>query len=79
MKESLLELLICPTCQGDLLLREGDRLGSEIITGNLFCSDCRSSYPILGGIPCFVTENIVRDARDRGELRSAVARLRSSG
>ena len=56
MKESLLELLICPTCQGDLLLREGDRLGSEIITGNLFCSDCRSSYPILGGIPCFVTE-----------------------
>ena len=56
MKESLLEFLICPTCHGELVLGGADRRGNEIVTGDLLCSGCHTSYRIRGGIPRFVTE-----------------------
>ena len=51
MKRSLLPLLCCPVCKGDLVLtvvREDER---EIVTGTLRCNTCKADYPIEDGIP----------------------------
>ena len=54
MKESLLSLLRCPKCEGDLSLVEAHFNNGEIDSGSLNCSGCQSSYPIVGAIPRFV-------------------------
>lgn len=54
MKSRLRDLLVCPTCKGDLSLRVDERKGEEITTGALICSPCPARFPITGGIPRFV-------------------------
>lgn len=53
MKRSTLELLCCPSCQGDLSLRHerGDKIVDE---GSLFCSHCELSFLISNAIPRFI-------------------------
>jgi uncharacterized protein YbaR (Trm112 family) len=51
MKRSLLDILCCPVCKGDLELRASDELGGEILEGDLFCGKCVAEYPISDGIP----------------------------
>ena len=40
MKRSLLDILCCPVCKGDLALRSADEEGGEILEGGLFCGVC---------------------------------------
>jgi SAM-dependent methyltransferase/uncharacterized protein YbaR (Trm112 family) len=51
MKDSLLQLIVCPLC-GDRLaseIIEEDNAG-EIVSGLLKCSACGAPYPVIGGI-----------------------------
>jgi uncharacterized protein YbaR (Trm112 family) len=51
MKESLLDILVCPLDKHDLDLQEDSRENEEIIDGVLVCTDCGERYPIEDGIP----------------------------
>lgn len=51
MKRSLLPILCCPTCKGDLDLSVVEEDESEILEGSLYCSACGVVYPIKEGIP----------------------------
>lgn len=57
MKRRLLELLCCPVCQGTLRLdvfREAD----EIEEGCLTCVGCARTYPVIGGIPRMLPDEL---------------------
>ena len=51
MKRSLLDILCCPVCKGDLSLRVDSENETEIVEGNLHCGSCKVDYPINDGIP----------------------------
>lgn len=51
MKRSLMDILCCPVCKGDLTLRAEKEDGHEILEGGLHCKSCRVEYPIHEGIP----------------------------
>jgi uncharacterized protein YbaR (Trm112 family) len=51
MRRSLLQILCCPICKGDLALRSEEEKGEEILEGGLFCGTCSVEYPISDGIP----------------------------
>lgn len=51
MKRTLLPILCCPVCKGDLTLRVKEENEVEILEGGLFCASCRVEYPIEEGIP----------------------------
>jgi SAM-dependent methyltransferase/uncharacterized protein YbaR (Trm112 family) len=55
MKRILLEYLVCPDCQialtCDTIAAEGD----DIETGTLGCSRCGKNYPVVRGVPRFIT------------------------
>src|SRR5215470_18655272 len=53
MKRSTLELLRCPRCHGELLLRDGSTSGM-VERGSLFCGSCQRDFPIELGIPRFI-------------------------
>ena len=63
MKETLLPLLACPTCQSALALTVITSEAHEIMTGALACPSCRVDYPIRAGIPRFA--DVVNDATQR--------------
>lgn len=54
MKERLNAILACPACHRDLRLEARDRDGEEILTGDLICTGCAKTYPIVRGVPRFV-------------------------
>jgi uncharacterized protein len=51
MRRSLLGILCCPVCKGDLSLRTSGEEREEILDGGLFCAACSVEYPITDGIP----------------------------
>jgi uncharacterized protein YbaR (Trm112 family) len=51
MKRSLLDILCCPVCKGDLALRVDKEDDREILDGGLYCAVCKVDYPIKDGIP----------------------------
>jgi uncharacterized protein len=51
VKPSLLEILRCPVCKGELTLTVTTKDGAEILSGNLACPKCPADYPIDDGIP----------------------------
>lgn len=51
MRPSLLELLCCPVCHGDLTLTARRSEGDEVLEGTLRCAKCGVDYPISDGIP----------------------------
>ncbi len=55
MKPTALRFLVCPGCQGELALRAN--VGSiEVIQGSLGCRECGRAYPVVGGVPRFVSD-----------------------
>jgi SAM-dependent methyltransferase len=54
MKPQLLTLLVCPSCGGDLHLRDAREDTEEIESGTLACAGCGAQYPIVGFVPRFV-------------------------
>lgn len=51
MKESIMEIIVCPVCKEALDLTVTEKTGNEIIAGSLFCKKCNHSYPIQDSIP----------------------------
>ncbi len=51
MRRSLLDILACPVCKGDLVLEVEEEDEEEIIKGKLICKKCNVEYPIEDGIP----------------------------
>jgi uncharacterized protein YbaR (Trm112 family) len=61
MRRSLLDILCCPVCKGDLELRATEEGAGEILEGSLLCRICSVEYPITDGIP----DLIPREPRGR--------------
>lgn len=53
VKQSLLRILTCPICKGNLNLTMKSK-DEEIAEGSLTCSNCHTNYPIHNYIPRFV-------------------------
>lgn len=54
MKERLLQYLACPSCQGKIVISDVvDKDGHEIMEGQLRCSGCHATFPIVRGVPRF--------------------------
>lgn len=51
MRRSLMDILCCPVCKGDLVLSVTTEDDKEILEGGLHCTACRVDYPINEGIP----------------------------
>lgn len=51
MKKSLMDILACPICKGDLQLKVSEENEGEVITGQLYCQKCSQCYSIEDGIP----------------------------
>ena len=51
MKRSLMDILCCPVCKGDLTLQVDEENEKEILEGVIRCAACRVEYPIHEGIP----------------------------
>lgn len=54
MKTSLLQYLICPSCQVSLDLHVLEQKQNEILEGILKCSMCKKEFSIHAGIPSFL-------------------------
>lgn len=61
MKRSLLPILCCPVCKGDLALAVTGEDATGIISGTLSCPACGVSYPIEDGIPDLLPRTAVSD------------------
>ena len=55
MKESLLEHLACPDCEGILQLEDARADSGEIGSGRVRCPACDRAWPIEQGVPNFVS------------------------
>jgi uncharacterized protein YbaR (Trm112 family) len=51
MKESIMEIIVCPVCKGHLDLTVIEKSDVEIVAGSLFCAKCNYTYPIKDSIP----------------------------
>jgi len=51
MRRSLMDILCCPVCKGELTLTVENENEKEILEGGLLCSACGVTYPIHDGIP----------------------------
>jgi len=57
MKSSLLKWLCCPRCCADLRIAAADGVATSLDQGSLGCLGCRGEYPIVDGIPRFVSSD----------------------
>ncbi len=56
MKKTLLSILACPCCQGQIELKARETTeNGEIISGTLQCLNCGAEFPIVEGVPCMLT------------------------
>ncbi len=66
MKESLLRLLACPDCAGEIILTEVEKRDrAEILFGKLRCAVCAREFPIVRGVPRFA--NLAEIEKDKAE------------
>lgn len=54
MREHFIKYLVCPECLNELQLSISEKEGDKIKTGDLKCSSCSSTFPIINFIPRFV-------------------------
>ncbi len=57
MRARLLDLLVCPACQGALALEDARREGGAVRSGTLRCRGCPAAYPVRDFIPRFVPDD----------------------
>ncbi len=46
-----MDILVCPVCKGELQLTVTEENQEEIVSGSLYCGQCRVNYPIADAIP----------------------------
>lgn len=51
MKASLMDILCCPLDKAELELNIIEEDETEVLAGELTCTDCGTEYPIEDGIP----------------------------
>ncbi|MCS7206341.1 MAG: methytransferase partner Trm112 [Dehalococcoidia bacterium] len=51
MRRDLMDILVCPVCKASLSLTVELQEGEDIMTGSLWCAQCKETYPIEEGIP----------------------------
>lgn len=51
MRHTLMEILVCPLCKGELALSVEREEAGEVVEGSLLCTACDEHYPIVDGIP----------------------------
>jgi uncharacterized protein YbaR (Trm112 family) len=51
VRRKLLDILCCPVCKGELILKVVEENEVEIMEGTLWCKGCQVEYPITDGIP----------------------------
>jgi uncharacterized protein len=51
MKESIMEIIVCPVCKGALELTVTEKKDGDIVTGSLLCKRCNHTYLISESIP----------------------------
>lgn len=51
MRRSLMDILCCPVCKGELTLTIENEDEKEILEGGLLCPACSVTYTIHEGIP----------------------------
>lgn len=61
MRESLVEILQCPGCRGELRWDVGERAGGELLEADATCQDCGAAYPVREGIGAFLTPDLQRE------------------
>jgi len=61
MRKSLMEILCCPVCKGELELTVTEESGEEVLEGTLRCAACSVDYPISEGIPNLLPETACED------------------
>ena len=56
VNRKVLDLLMCPRCQAtDLAIEETATEGARVMSGHLACPACNSRWPIVEGVPRFVS------------------------
>ncbi len=55
MRDVLLETLRCPSCRGTLAVADGATEGPHVVRGRLVCGGCGEGWPIIDGVPDFVS------------------------
>jgi len=51
MRRTLMDILCCPVCKGELVLSVEKEDEQEVLEGRLHCASCSVFYPIHEGIP----------------------------
>lgn len=51
MKKDIVDILCCPVCKSDFILKIEKEEKNEIIKGFLTCKKCNQVYKITDGIP----------------------------
>ncbi len=59
MKERLLQWIICPMCRESLRLERFAGNGEETEAGSLSCEGCHRVYPVIGGIPRLLPDDLL--------------------
>ncbi|MFU8795938.1 MAG: methyltransferase domain-containing protein [Dehalococcoidia bacterium] len=60
MHESLVEILQCPACRGDLCWAIEERDGGVLLEADASCEDCGALYQVREGIGTFLTPDLQR-------------------
>ncbi len=60
MHESLVEILLCPACRGDLCWTVMERDGGVLLEADASCQDCGVTYQVREGIGAFLTPDLQR-------------------
>lgn len=58
LDKRLLEILCCPECKGDLVLKDMRSKKGSKVDGTLTCKKCREVYPIEDGIPVMLPKEL---------------------
>ncbi len=62
MKKNILEFLSCPNCKSDLKLEIFEEVNNIVINGLFLCSRCGKKYPVIQGIPRFVSLDMYKNS-----------------
>ncbi|MFC6724323.1 methytransferase partner Trm112 [Halobium palmae] len=62
MKESLMDIIVCPIDKEELELAADERDSEEIVAGTLTCTECGEQYPIEDGIPNLLPPDMREEA-----------------
>ncbi len=63
MRKRLTEIVCCPNCKQELILKHEKTQGEEIVEGKLECMSCHHAYEIFEGVP-----RIILDLKKRKEI-----------